>query len=286
MILILGGTGYVGQKFGRACSKLGLDYFSISRGSFDYHDESVLESVIKAYKPRMVINAAGFTGKPNVEACEYQKDETILGNIILPITVAKVCARNGVTLGHVSSGCIYDSRTEHFREDDAPNFCFKTPQHSFYSGTKAQAEELIRGISGLKHYTWRLRIPFDQYHGPRNYITKMLTYPKLVSVPNSLSHLDDFTQSCLQCFIRGVEYGTYNMTNPGWITAEDFTKMWCEVHGPRSFDFWPSLDEFNKVAKTPRSNCVLSTQKATDAGVGMRPIKEAMMEAIIKYQNG
>ncbi len=283
MILILGGTGYVGQKFNRACRKLGLNYFSISRGSFDYYRDDILNSLIKAYKPRMVINAAGFTGKPNVEACENQKDETILGNIMLPVTVAKACARHEIVMGHVSSGCIYDSRVGSFKENDAPNFCFKTPHHSFYSGTKAQAEELIRDIPGLKHYIWRLRIPFDQYAGPRNYITKMLTYPKLVSAPNSLSHLGDFTESCVQCFIRGVEYGTYNMTNPGWITAEDFTTMWCEVHGPRSFDFWPSLEEFNKVAKTPRSNCVLNTQKATDAGVGMRHINHAMMEAIRLY---
>jgi dTDP-4-dehydrorhamnose reductase len=288
MILILGSSGYVGQKFQWALRNKGLNYMAVSRSVFDYYQDKVLDDLIEAYKPSMIINAAGFTGKPNVEACEKQRDETILGNIVLPLTIAKACVRHDVVLGHVSSGCIYNSNDDWFQEDgftehDAPNFCFKTPQHSFYSGTKAQSEELIRGIPGLKAYIWRLRIPFDQYISPRNYITKMLTYPKLVSVPNSLSHLGDFTKSCVDCFIRGVEFGTYNMTNPGSLTAEGFTELWCEIHGPRKFDFWPSVEEFNKHATTPRSNCVLNTDKATKAGVGMRHITDAMKDAILLY---
>jgi len=283
MIFVIG-TGYVGRKFQGTLNRLGLNYTSLSRGSFDYYDSGVLENLIKAYKPHMIINAAGFTGKPNVEACESQKDETINGNIILPVILANACRKHNVILGHVSSGCIYNGYGEHgcqeFTEDDEPNFCFKSPHSSFYSGTKAQAEELLRGMSDLRHYIWRLRIPFDEYSSPRNYIDKMLSYPKLVNTPNSLSHLGDFTEACVKCFTNGVEYGTYNLTNPGWLSAEDFTHMWCKVHGHRSFDFWPSIEEFNKVAKTPRSNCILSTDKATKAGVGMRHVEEAMMHAI------
>jgi dTDP-4-dehydrorhamnose reductase len=282
MILILG-AGYVGQKFYKALGRLGLDYLSLSRRNFDYYDDTVLDSLIKSYKPYMVVNAAGFTGKPNVEACETQKDETILGNVVLPTILARACRRHDTILGHISSGCIYNGHHQHFNEDDEPNFCFKSVHSSFYSGTKAQAEELIKGTPGLKYYIWRLRIPFDEESSPRNYITKMLSYPKLVNTPNSLSHLGDFVESCAQCFIKGVEYGTYNLTNPGWLSAQDFTEMWCRVHGPKKFEFWPSIEAFNQVAKTPRSNCILSTDKATKAGVGMRHIEEAMMHAIENY---
>ena len=283
MILILGSSGYVGKKFQWALRNKGLNYMAVSRGSFDYYQRGVLDSLIEAYRPSMIINTAGFTGKPNVEACEHQRDETTLGNVVLPVAIAEACVRHGVIMGHISSGCIYDSPTQEFSEDDAPNFCFKTPAHSFYSGTKAQSEELLKDIPGLKAYIWRLRIPFDQYVSPRNYITKMLTYPKLVSVPNSLSHLGDFTKSCVDCFTRGVEFGTYNMTNPGSMTAEQFTEMWCKIHGPKKFSFWPSVEEFNKHTTTPRSNCVLNTDKATKAGVGMRHIRDAMNDAILLY---
>ena len=35
-----------------------------------------------------------------------------------------------------------------------------------------------------------------------------------------------------------------------------------------------------KAAKTPRSNCVLDTSKADKAGIGMRPVEEAMIDSI------
>ena len=35
-----------------------------------------------------------------------------------------------------------------------------------------------------------------------------------------------------------------------------------------------------KAAKTPRSNCVLDTSKAEKAGIGMRPVEEAMIDSI------
>ena len=38
----------------------------------------------------------------------------------------------------------------------------------------------------------------------------------------------------------------------------------------------------SKAAKTPRSNCVLDTTKAEKAGIGMRPVEEAMRESMQK----
>jgi hypothetical protein len=37
-----------------------------------------------------------------------------------------------------------------------------------------------------------------------------------------------------------------------------------------------------KAAKTPRSNCVLDTTKADKAGIGMRPVEEAMRDSMRK----
>ncbi len=47
-----------------------------------------------------------------------------------------------------------------FTEEDEPNFTFRRPPCSFYSGTKALGEEAIRGVG--QNYIWRLRIPFDR----------------------------------------------------------------------------------------------------------------------------
>ena len=51
----------------------------------------------------------------------------------------------------------------------------------------------------------------------------------------------------------------------------------------KEFQFFEDEQHFmNKAAKTPRSNCVLDTTKAEKAGIGMRPVEEAMRESMQK----
>ena len=51
----------------------------------------------------------------------------------------------------------------------------------------------------------------------------------------------------------------------------------------KQFQFFEDEKHFmNEAAKTPRSNCVLDTSKAEKAGIGMRPVEEAMRESMQK----
>ena len=112
-----------------------------------------------------------------MDACEIHKSECLAGNAVLPGTIAQACEAANVPWGHVSSGCIYTgSRPDGsgFTEEDAPNFTFRQNNCSFYSGTKALGEEVLAGYSNI--YIWRVRIPFDQFENPRNYLTKLMRY--------------------------------------------------------------------------------------------------------------
>ena len=74
------------------------------------------------------------------------------------------------------------------------------------------------------------------------------------------------------------------MTNSGSITTREVTE-WMREEGvtEKEFKFFEDEDQFmNKAAKTPRSNCVLDTTKAEKAGIGMRPVEEAMRESMHK----
>ena len=82
-----------------------------------------------------------------------------------------------------------------FTETDEPNFSFRDPPCSFYSATKALAEEAIAGIG--QSYIWRLRIPFDSVDNPRNYLSKVQRYAKVYDNVNSISHRADFVRACL-----------------------------------------------------------------------------------------
>src|SRR5690349_9587165 len=107
MILLLGGTGYIGQAFKSELERRQRSFVSLSRRELDYTRFDLLLEYLKAKKPEFLVNAAGYTGKPNVDACETARADTLVGNTLLPQTIAHACAALKIPWGHVSSGCIY-----------------------------------------------------------------------------------------------------------------------------------------------------------------------------------
>jgi dTDP-4-dehydrorhamnose reductase len=313
MIVLLGGTGYIGRQFADSLRRRGWPFAAPSRASLDYTRFDTLLEFMRQTKADFLINAAGYTGQPNVDACEEHRAETLEGNTLFPATVAHACATLGVPWGHVSSGCIYagakvllqgrwrvepdltqphlkslcqDNRgaLQGFAETDEPNFTFRRPPCSFYSGSKALGEEAIRGVG--ENYIWRLRIPFDQFDHPRNYLSKLQNYAKVYENLNSLSHRGDFVESCLELWRRRAPFGIYNLTNPGFVSSSQVVAMIERILKPnRPFVFWAGDAEFYRVAaRTPRSNCILDVSKALAAGLPLRPVEEALADSLQQWR--
>lgn len=313
MILLLGGSGYIGGAFVRELERRELPFKNLSRGEVDYTRFDPLFACLKSRKPELVINCAGCTGKPNVDACENARADTLAGNTLLPQTIAHACAACALPWGHVSSGCIYngakvlvngavrvesdltrpdlralvEKSPDHllgFTEMDEPNFSFRRPPASFYSATKALAEE---AIAGLGHsYIWRLRIPFDEFDHARNYLSKVQRYPKVYDNVNSISHRRDFAAACLDLWQRRAAFGIYNVTNPGFVTTRQVVALVQRYLKPaKRFEFWASDEEFYRTAaKTPRSNCVLDPAKLLAAGIRIRPVLEALEDSLQNWK--
>lgn len=286
MILLLGGSGYVGLAYQRLLTRLGRSFRSLARKEVDYANTARLADFLADERPEFLINAAGYTGKPNVDACEDDKAATLFGNAVLPGRIRAACERTGTPWGHVSSGCIYTGRRADgagFTEQDAPNFSFRTNNCSFYSGTKALGEEVLAGAESL--YVWRLRIPFDAVDGPRNYLTKLMRYERLLEAENSISQLDEFVAATFACWQKRVPFGAYNVTNPGTVTTREVAEMIrasgvCE----KNFQFFADEADFmQKAARTPRSNCVLDSSKLGDVGIEMAEVHEAVRSALAKW---
>lgn len=313
MVFLLGASGYIGQAFADELSRRKIPFNPVSRARLDYTNFRTLRAALLKDKPEFVVNAAGFTGKPNVDACENQRGETVAGNVTLAQTVAQACDSAGVGLGFVSSGCIYtgakvrqesgawavedrlteplvsellakrSDRVAGFAEGDEPNFCFGHNNCSFYSGTKALAEEVMTGFPDF--YVWRLRIPFDEFDGNRNYLSKVQRYAKVYQNWNSVSHRRDFAAACLDTWIQKVPGGVYNVVNPGYVsTREVVEKIQKRLKPGWTPVFWQSDDEFYRFgAVTQRSNCILDTTKIVKAGIRIRPVGEALDEALARW---
>jgi len=279
MIYLLGGSGYVGHAYQAFLKRKGLPFRSLRRSEVDYTSPSALRAALERDRPEFLVNAAGYTGKPNVDACELHKAECLLGNAVLPGIVAQACEEAGVPWGHVSSGCIYSGggpRPTGFKETDMPNFTFRTDNCSFYSGSKGLGEEVLSGKPGV--FIWRLRIPFESVDNPRNYLTKLMRYSTLLEATNSISELDEFVEATIGCWTRRVPFGTYNVTNPGKVTTREVVEL-IRRSGVcnKEFSFFASEAEFmGTAAKTPRSNCVMDSSKLAGVGLSLTPVHDAV----------
>jgi dTDP-4-dehydrorhamnose reductase len=289
MIYLLGGSGYVGHAYQALLARKGIPFRSLSRATLDYTDPAILTAELRRDRPEFLINTAGYTGKPTVDACEQHQDECLQANAVLPGLIARACEDAGVPWGHVSSGCIYSGTRPDgsgFTEADAPNFTFRQGNCSYYSGTKALGEEALAGRPDL--FVWRLRIPFNAVDHPRNYLSKLMRYPRLLAVTNSLSQLDEFAAATLACWERRVPFGTYNVTNPGRINTREVVAL-IERSGvhPRSYEFFASEAEFMAAGShTPRSNCVLDSAKLAATGIRLTEVHDAVAQALREWRKG
>lgn len=283
MILILGKSGYISQKFQKFFEFKKIDYKAVS-----YRERSGLYNLkefIRGHNSSFVINCIGYTGKPNVDACENAKEECLYLNSLFPELVGLACEWLGINYGHVSSGCIYNNPlySQKYNEEDKPNFSFELGNCSWYSGTKALGEKLINPTLYMG-YVWRLRMPFDNIPSDKNYLSKLLNYPKVWSSPNSITNVDEFVKVCWECVDKKVPYGIYNITNHGDISAYKILEI-MKKYGIRKdkYEYFESELAFKPYIKTPRSNCVLDTSKLKQNDLFINTVETSLEKTLEQW---
>ncbi|KAI7775885.1 hypothetical protein SLS64_011210 [Diaporthe eres] len=254
--LIWGGEGWVAGHLKNILEKQGKDvHTTVVRNQ---NREEVLQELDRV-KPTHVLNAAGCTGRPNVDWCEDHKEETMRSNVIGTLNLTDCCYLKGIHCTVFATGCIYQYDEKHpwdgpgYTETDPANFA-----GSFYSETKAHVEEV------MKYYTncliLRLRMPVSDDLHPRNFVTKIAKYDRVVDIPNSNTILHDLLPASILLAEHG-DTGIYNFTNPGAISHNEVLTLFRDIVRPgytwKNF----TLEEQAKVIKAGRSNCKLDHTK-------------------------
>ena len=127
-------------------------------------------------KPTHVLNAAGVTGRPNVDWCEDNKAATVRANVVGTLNLSDLCSLRGVHCTVFATGCIFEYDAEHplgggaqtgFTEEDSANFFA-----SWYSKTKGMVEQMLAIYDTT--VVLRVRMPISDDLSPRNFITKIM----------------------------------------------------------------------------------------------------------------
>ncbi|CAD6203120.1 unnamed protein product [Miscanthus lutarioriparius] len=277
--LIYGRTGWIGGLLGKICDKQGIPY---EYGKGRLEERSQLLEDIRNVKPTHVFNAAGVTGRPNVDWCETHKQHTIRTNVVGTLNLADVCHEQGLLMINYATGCIFEYDCKHpegsgigFKEEDMPNFT-----GSFYSKTKAMVEELLKEYDNV--CTLRVRMPISSdLSNPRNFITKIARYDKVVNIPNSVTILDELLPISIDMAKRDCR-GIWNFTNPGVVGHNEILEMYKKYI---SADFkWINftLEEQAKVIVAPRSNNEMDALKLKAEFPQLLSIKDSLIKYVFE----
>lgn len=252
IFLIWGGNGWIG---GMLCELLRNQGHEVTIAKSRTQDYIGIGKELDAVKPDRVLNVAGITGKPSVDYCEDHQEDTFLANAVGTFNVADACWRRGIHVTYYATGCIYTYDDQHsiFSELDPPNF-----RGSTYSKSKILAEELLAPYSNV--LTLRIRMPISQDLHPKNIITKLSQYTKVINIPNSFTVLPEMLPISIRMSQDKLS-GIYNFTNPGAITHNDILKLYQQYLNPNHT--WTNFteEEQNVILKSKRSNCTLDTTK-------------------------
>lgn len=273
MKVLIVGNGYVAKRCNHAWD------FAVHDPRKIYSVNDVLE-MINEHRPDAIVNAAGVTGRPNVDWCEDNQMQTIVGNTKLPILLAEACQASNVYLLHIGSGCIFYGDSTHedkkWREADMGN------PEPVYSRTKWAADLIL---STLPHVgIARIRMPIDSIPSPRNLIDKLAKYPKIIDVENSVTIIEDMLVVFQKLLEKKAE-GIFHVTNPGVLKHKEIMALYQELVDSNHSNEWISNDDLVKqgLATKGRSNNFLASENLEKIGITMRPVHEAIRFTMQEY---
>jgi len=210
--------------------------------------------------------------------------ENIRDNLFSPLILADICREKNIHFTYLGTGCIFKFDDEHpfgmemngFTESSLPNFF-----GSSYSVVKGFTDRMISRYNNVLNL--RIRMPIMGEINSRNFITKITTYKKICSVPNSMTVLSELLPIVLD-MMKNKTVGTINLTNPGLISHNEILEMYKSIVD-NNFT-WKnfSIEEQRSILAADRSNNYLDTSKLEKLYPHVRNIKDAVRDCLVSYK--
>jgi len=299
VVLVFGGNGWIGSKVVELLQNANIKVIKSLCRADDFKMIQRELDLIKNVTHIMsfIGRTHGIYNKEVIGTIDYLEKpgklvENINDNLFSPIGLAEISKKNGIHFTYLGTGCIfeYDDKTHlygnqetGFLEADLPNFF-----GSSYSIVKGYTDRLMQLLYSDSTLNARIRMPItDEQGSPRNFITKITTYKKVCSIPNSMTVLDELLPVLIEMALN-KQVGTVNLTNPGLISHNEILEMYKEIVDP---DFtWSnfSVEEQNQILASKRSNNCLDTMKLTNISLSLKnsvsPIKDAVRSVFLRMK--
>ncbi len=165
-----------------------------------------------------------------------------------------------------------------FDEMSLPNFF-----GSSYSTVKGYTDQLMHMLEYVV-LNVRIRMPITDELYERNFITKIITYEKILSIPNSMTVLNELLPFMVDMMLN-KQTGTINLVNPELISNNEILEMYRDIVD-ENFT-WKNFSDENEIKNlsSKRSNNYLSTDKLERLYPQVKNIKESIRGVLSNFKN-
>ena len=238
MILIIGGSGFLGYFLHEKLIELGKKVHStfnqnfINRDDFehlDLMDESSVKEIINNKKPEIVIYAAGLT---NVDLCE---EDNVLArelNVEGIRNVIDATREYDSKIIYISTSAIFSGKKEEYYEDDKPD------PISFYGKTKLEGEVIVMN-SGLKNMIIRTDQPYGwkkEWHHTNSVLRVIENlkqgkdFREILDWYNTPTYVKDIILAIIE-LINKEQKGIFHVVGTDYNNRLNFSKKVSDVFG-------------------------------------------------------
>jgi 3,5-epimerase/4-reductase len=280
-ILFFGSRGWIGKQFGDYLNNNGITYIGTDVRA---DDEKAVEAEIKLYSPTHIISFIGRTHGEENNTVDYLElpgklPDNIRDNLYSPLILSILCERYNIHYTYTGTGCLFscdDPTKTYIDDDEKPNFF-----GSSYSIVKGFTDRL-QHMYAKNTLNLRIRMPIVNYKHHRNFLSKIISYEKICSMPNSMTVLEDMFPVIMDMIIKKTT-GTFNLVNKGIISHNEILEMYKE-NIDKSF-VWEnfSIEEQDAILLSKRTNTQLSTDKLYSFYPDIPDIKTSVEKCIKEY---
>ena len=226
-LLLLGSNGQLGWELQRSLSPLSK-IFACDRNAADFNDIDKLKSVVREYRPDIIVNAGAYT---DVDKAESDEENAFQVNAEAVDLLAQETKALDAWLVHYSTDYVFDGEKKSpYTEED------KTNPLSAYGKSKLQGETAIID-SKCKYLIFRTSWLYSTYGN--NFVNTVLRIAKerselriicdQIGVPTSAELVADVSSLCLSHIIQdGLSSkdisGVYHLTSTGKTSWYNFAK--------------------------------------------------------------
>jgi nucleoside-diphosphate-sugar epimerase len=277
LVLLWGSRGWIGGQFKKLLLEKG---WTVIDAKSRADDRDAVAAEVDAVKPTHIVSMIGRTHGPGFTTIDYLEQkgkliENLHDNLYAPLILAGVARARGIHMLYLGTGCIFEYDEDHplggsgFTEESLPNFF-----GSSYSAVKGITDRLMAEEFGALNV--RIRMPISSEDGPRNFISKIIAYQKICSIPNSMTVLDDILPILEDC-MRNKVVGTLNAVNPDVIDHHTILEWYKELQNPAHT--WEEISNevlVGNYVKGARSNNMLETDRISGLYPELPDIKTAV----------